>query len=248
MMAHKYKLIFFFLGILLLSQFFHILIFVLLKYVIILSYDAESSVLIYSFQLILLGLIVFLIKRFKINKLEFGLVIPSLPIVYSSFFLLVFTFVISFFVGNIFTQNFLEISSIFFKFDFPTKNNLYNNIHPMLAAIILAPFLEEVLYRLIIFKELFKRFNLLGSIVLTSFLFSFMHSDLEGFFSYFLVGVVLTYLYSITNNLWLNIGFHSIFNIFTFLTIQTTYEGQDVFYFLIPFIYIFSAIGVFYCF
>ncbi len=94
-------------------------------------------------------------------------------------------------------------------------------------SILTAPILEEILYRGIIFSKLKEYFNLRISIILASFFFAIMHLNLEGFFAYFFVGIVLTYLYSITKLLWLNILVHFIYNILAGIlrtSIHTTSE------------------------
>ncbi|MFS4418818.1 lysostaphin resistance A-like protein [Maribacter sp. 2307ULW6-5] len=134
---------------------------------------------------------------------------------------------------------------MFLKFEFP--ENMHGGLlsHNFIISILLAPILEEYIYRYVIFEKLSEEFSLVLSILITSFLFSLMHSDLNGFLGYFFVSVVLTYLYSISKNLWLNIIFHSGFNVLSYLTVFQEYELKQLTALLWLTFFIISAIGLF---
>ncbi|BEP30172.1 CPBP family intramembrane glutamic endopeptidase [Helicovermis profundi] len=89
----------------------------------------------------------------------------------------------------------------------------------IISAVILAPITEEILFRGIIFKKLHNNINLKTAIVIQAMLFSFVHFNLAQTLPTFLLGVVLAYMYYKTNNLWVPIFIHIIYNgLATFIT------------------------------
>lgn len=129
----------------------------------------------------------------------------------------------TYFLGNIFNiiqfiSSLLENVLVFdlFKIRKPLGSmSIY--ITDIILVIILGPILEEVLYRKIIFNKLRTVFSVSFSIVFTSILFSIMHLNPYGLISFFIVGVILNYVYYLTNNLLLNIIFHSLLNVLFYL-------------------------------
>lgn len=79
---------------------------------------------------------------------------------------------------------------------------------------LIAPILEEIIFRGIIFKRLFERFPFLVSAVISSAIFAFMHGDLPFFLSYFLIGIIFCYLYKRTNSILVPILTHMLMNSF----------------------------------
>lgn len=105
------------------------------------------------------------------------------------------------------------------------------NVYPILMSIstvILAPILEEMLFRGIVFGWVYE-INPKLAHVLSGFVFGFVHvmsSVLSGnmsewiqIFAYFFMGVALSYLYEKRNNIFVPMMSHSIYNLISMLTI-----------------------------
>lgn len=79
---------------------------------------------------------------------------------------------------------------------------------------LIAPILEEIVFRRILFKKLFERFPFIISAGISSAIFAFMHGDLPFFLSYFLIGFIFCYLYKRTNSILVPILTHMFMNSF----------------------------------
>ena len=89
---------------------------------------------------------------------------------------------------------------------------LYETLCMGISTILLAPVVEEILFRGILYPTLkqmqFPRFALYG----TSLLFAAIHSNLLTFLPLFILAIILTLLYEATDNLLAPIALHSFFN------------------------------------
>lgn len=113
-----------------------------------------------------------------------------------------------------------------------TSNNqttileIYNIAYPFnwitlfLTVVIIAPIIEEVIYRYII-QNIFD--NKAYSIVISSILFSFMHIqssfDWENFLSYWTLGIVTGSIYWLSKNIYNTITIHAFCNLVSFIVI-----------------------------
>ncbi|KQL39711.1 hypothetical protein AN960_09245 [Bacillus sp. FJAT-25509] len=79
---------------------------------------------------------------------------------------------------------------------------------------LVAPILEEIIFRRIIFKRLYNRLPFIISAGISSAIFSLMHGDIPFFLSYFLIGFVFCYLYKRTNSIMVPILTHMLMNSF----------------------------------
>jgi uncharacterized protein len=79
---------------------------------------------------------------------------------------------------------------------------------------LIAPILEEIIFRRIIFKKLYNHLPFIISAMISSVLFAFMHGDLPFFLSYFLIGFIFCYLYKRTNSILVPILTHMLMNSF----------------------------------
>lgn len=83
---------------------------------------------------------------------------------------------------------------------------------------VLAPFLEELLFRGFVYRVFTKTWApWLGSI-LTAALFAVAHMQLQTFFPLFVLGLLLNLSYSKTNSVWTAVAFHSLNNLIAFST------------------------------
>ena len=152
-MSKKYKIVLFFFVVLLLMQMAHILVFVGTRQLDFLSYDGQTIVLDYSFQFILFVGILFLMSKFHMGfRHEFYR--PSLIVTLYALALLGATFILS----NVFRSSFFEQlvgkQVLFINFvPFSSENLTSYSINALIGSLLLAPVLEEVLYRHIIFRK-----------------------------------------------------------------------------------------------
>ncbi|WP_240985475.1 CPBP family intramembrane glutamic endopeptidase [Acididesulfobacillus acetoxydans] len=83
----------------------------------------------------------------------------------------------------------------------------------VLLAAVLAPMIEETLFRGIIFSSLKSYFGPGTAAVLSAALFSGLHLQLVGFIPRFVLGLMLAYLYSKNRSLYPSMVFHSLNNL-----------------------------------
>lgn len=117
-----------------------------------------------------------------------------------------------------------------------------------LTVVLLAPLLEEVFFRGIIQEGLMQRRGPVVAILLTSLLFGFIHLNPWQFVTGFLLGLFVGWLYYLTRDLLLAIGFHLFNNLFVLLvehyqhatptegyvsTVLNAYVGTSWYYLLV---------------
>jgi membrane protease YdiL (CAAX protease family) len=71
----------------------------------------------------------------------------------------------------------------------------------LISIVILAPLVEELVFRYAAINILNRKFNKIGCILISSVFFSIMHFDFPFVFGYFLIGLVLAAIYVRTNRL-----------------------------------------------
>ncbi len=89
----------------------------------------------------------------------------------------------------------------------------YTLILNLILAGVLAPVVEEVLFRGVIFGSLQAYFGKWTSAVLSAAIFSTLHFQAYGFFPRFMLGMFLVYLYDKYKSLYPAIGLHALNNI-----------------------------------
>lgn len=87
-------------------------------------------------------------------------------------------------------------------------------------AIFVAPLLEELLFRGILFPFLAKRAGTLNAALCTSIVFTMLHFHLPSAATLYLLSLVLCFAYWRTGSLWTSIGIHMIFNAITVLALN----------------------------
>ncbi|MDQ0254159.1 membrane protease YdiL (CAAX protease family) [Evansella vedderi] len=65
----------------------------------------------------------------------------------------------------------------------------------IIVVAILVPIMEEIVFRMVIFGSLYKRFGFWIAALLSGFIFAVVHLDFENLLVYLLAGVVFAYLY-----------------------------------------------------
>ena len=89
-------------------------------------------------------------------------------------------------------------------------------------AILLAPIVEEIVFRGCVYRFLKSQTTLLPAQILSGCVFSFMHGNLMSFVPLVIVGVFLARVYEKSGNLMVAIWFHAFFNAFSLLMLFIT--------------------------
>ncbi|KEQ25783.1 CPBP family intramembrane glutamic endopeptidase [Paenibacillus tyrfis] len=94
------------------------------------------------------------------------------------------------------------LSTLIFGFSAIVTDDLINSyLIVSVNSVIIAPIVEETVYRKIIFGFLNKQYNFWIGSIGSSFIFSIGHLNLDRFLAYFLVGMVLCFVYKKAGNL-----------------------------------------------
>ena len=112
----------------------------------------------------------------------------------------------------------------------------------LIGSVIFGPIFEEILYRGLMYNKLKEISNAFIGVLISSILFALLHIPKYGFginmFFLFLAGILLSYCYEKTDNIYIPILVHSISNFFIFLF------NYVYFYFLIVIYFIIFIIGI----
>ncbi|MEC0038278.1 type II CAAX endopeptidase family protein [Bacillus cereus] len=83
----------------------------------------------------------------------------------------------------------------------------------LISIVLLAPLVEEFVFRYAAINILTRRFTQTWSILISSLFFSIMHFDFPFIFGYFLIGIVFAVVYVRTNRLLVSFFVHAIMNL-----------------------------------
>ena len=103
-----------------------------------------------------------------------------------------------------------------------------NGGHPMAMlllvtlAVIMAPVVEEIIFRGCIYRFLKSQTSLLVAQIISGCIFSIMHANLLSFVPLIFVGILLARIYEKTGSLNASIWFHALFNAFSLLMLFIT--------------------------
>lgn len=86
----------------------------------------------------------------------------------------------------------------------------------MLLICIVCPILEEIIFRKIIFEAIKKKIGLAAAVLISSFLFSFIHFDFSNTLIYLSMGLIFTLIYVKSKNLMCPMLSHMIMNTLIF--------------------------------
>ncbi|RPF57041.1 CPBP family intramembrane glutamic endopeptidase [Aquisalibacillus elongatus] len=101
------------------------------------------------------------------------------------------------------------------------------NIYFIILPIIFAPLLEEIIFRKIIFGQLYKKINFFFAAVLSSVVFSILHLDFTFFLTYLAMGLVFAYLYVKTKRIIVPILVHMAMNAIV-VTMNVLIDVEDL--------------------
>lgn len=89
-----------------------------------------------------------------------------------------------------------------------------------ISVVIFAPLCEEVFFRGFLLRFFYSRMSLTTSLWITSFLFALAHQHVASFLPLLGLGYGLGWYYIRSNNIYVSIGIHSLFNFFNFLALS----------------------------
>jgi membrane protease YdiL (CAAX protease family) len=95
---------------------------------------------------------------------------------------------------------------------FDIFNSIESPVWLFLAAVVVAPVVEEIFFRGFLFQGFRKRYGWLPALLLSSFIFAAAHLDLASLIPTFILGIILTYVYHRSNSLWPGIIIHFLIN------------------------------------
>ena len=215
-------------------------------YILFVKYNGIFGILLFLLFIIIFYL--FYSKDLKIiftyKKLNFSFVVKGL--IYLSSIMMIY-YIIYF----IFDNSFLFIFFKYFNDVLTDKKNItiYDilileklqrpRFEPfmLIATVIISPIFEEILYRGLLYNKLKEISNVFIAVFISSILFAFLHIPGYGFnikmFSLVLDGILLTYCYEKTDNIYVPILVHSINNFFIFLFNYVYFYFLIVIYFII---------------
>ena len=98
---------------------------------------------------------------------------------------------------------------------FQEGGDIFAMITLVLMAIILAPIIEEIIFRGCIYRFLKSQTTMLGAQIISGAFFALMHGNLLSFLPLVMVGVLLARIYEKTGSLTAAIWFHAFFNAFS---------------------------------
>ncbi|UTD05096.1 CPBP family intramembrane metalloprotease [Treponema denticola] len=215
-------------------------------YILFVKYNGIFGILLFLLFIIIFYL--FYSKDLKIiftyKKLNFSFVVKGL--IYLSSIMMIY-YIIYFIFDNAFLFNFFK----YFNDVLTDKKNItiYDilileklqrpRFEPfmLIATVIISPIFEEILYRGLLYNKLKEISNVFIAVFISSILFAFLHIPGYGFnikmFSLVLDGILLTYCYEKTDNIYVPILVHSINNFFIFLFKYVYFYFLIVIYFII---------------
>ena len=122
------------------------------------------------------------------------------------------------------------VITLLFSSAFPVveqaQGSVSNVYVDLISAIIVAPMIEELLFRMGIYTLLRRKFSRVSAITICAFGFALMHGyQLQGFLSCLVAGFVFTLIYDKTGNLWYSIGAHMLCNLFAHIMNELEYAG-----------------------
>ncbi len=98
-------------------------------------------------------------------------------------------------------------------------NSISILIFLFILSVFFAPFFEEIIFRGFIYPSFKEKFHAPFSIITSSLIFSLFHQDIFVAFGIFVLGIILTYIFEKTENLWICIGLHFSNNFFANISI-----------------------------
>ncbi|WJE59759.1 CPBP family intramembrane glutamic endopeptidase [Bacillus mycoides] len=103
-------------------------------------------------------------------------------------------------------------------------SNIYMTIFTFISACVLAPIMEEVIFRGFFLQRMAYKWGIKRAVIISSLIFGLGHFDVIGAFMF---GVILCLLYIKTKNIWTNIAVHALNNLIATSMQFVGGEGSD---------------------
>lgn len=114
--------------------------------------------------------------------------------------------------------------------DFSLNNNIWSNIFLFLQVVILAPVLEEIVFRGIVMQSM-RRFGDTFALIMSSMIFSLIHANFVQSPNAFLMGIVIGYFVLRSGSIKIGIYIHVVNNFLSFaMDILSRYMNEDYFF------------------
>ncbi len=91
----------------------------------------------------------------------------------------------------------------------------------IIAAVVLAPIFEEILFRSFLYTATKKYTGPIFSIIVSSLIFSTVHGSVSAFIPLCVIGAILAIVYELSGSIWTNIFVHAAFNLFNVAMLLT---------------------------
>ncbi len=189
-----------------------ILLAVIFQLKIFKSFNINSSLQIILINTISFGIAIFIgykKSNLKWNQI-FSTKMPDPIILFSLTIFSIGTIIISSEIENIF-RYFINVPEFFYELTNDLNDSRFM-VYAFIAISIVAPITEELMFRGIILRGFLLNYSKIKSVILTAFLFAFIHLNPLQFFGAFLFGIFAAIIILNTKNLLLTIYFHSLFN------------------------------------
>ncbi|OWP84075.1 hypothetical protein BWK59_07165 [Flavobacterium davisii] len=83
----------------------------------------------------------------------------------------------------------------------------------IIGALVLAPFIEEFIFRVFLFKQLTSKYSIKFSFIFSTLLFGLIHVNLLQIFFALMIGILLSFIYYKYDNYLMNVILHSVTNL-----------------------------------
>ncbi len=110
---------------------------------------------------------------------------------------------------------------------FDIFNSLESPVWFILAAVVIAPVVEEIFFRGFLFQGFRKKYGWVSAMLLSSAIFAAAHLDLASLIPTFVLGLVLTYVYHRSNSVWPGILLHFLINAFSTCSVYFFSQFQN---------------------
>jgi membrane protease YdiL (CAAX protease family) len=168
---------------------------------------------IYIADLILLAWIMFVISRFNISLRA---LVGWIPANYSWWPLILMAVAMLFYATGAITVIIYGVAQVFPEFgnELLAETLAESRVHLFITTVVLAPILEETIFRGLLFSRLTVKWGLLTGIMVSSFVFGLLH--FISFIGASVMGVVLCVLYLKTRTLLIPMALHALYNFIVF--------------------------------
>lgn len=117
----------------------------------------------------------------------------------------------------------MEISNTYDE----VASQIYNKnvFTTILSAVVIAPLLEEFLFRGVLYRRMRDSISIIPSMLLSAIIFGLIHGNLVQFIYAFFIGILLAYVFEKFKTIWAPVIFHGAANLFSVLV---TYYGGNL--------------------